>query len=95
MSEATLTSKLLTQVLQRMRLAAVGRSFYWTFQVLCILFAATLLAARFSGLFVMPVATSTWLAFSAVPIFAGLIAWMVHHRPTLPDAARLVDEQAQ
>ena len=91
MSEATLTSKLLTQVLQRMRLAAVGRSFYWTFQVLCILFAATLLAARFSGLFVMPVATSTWLAFSAVPIFAGLIAWMVHHRPTLPDAARLVD----
>ena len=91
MSEASLTSKLLTQVLHRMRLAAVGRSFYWTFLVLCGVFAGVLMAARFSGLFAMPAAGSTWLAFAAVPLFAGLLAWVAHRRPTLPDAARLVD----
>ena len=92
MPEASLTAKLLNQVLHRMRLAAVGRSFYWTFLVFCGLFAAVLLAARFSGIFVIPAATSTWLAFSAVPVIAGLFAWVFHRRPTLPDAARLVDQ---
>ena len=91
MSEASITSKLLKQVLQRMRLAAVGRSFYWSFLVFCGVFAVVLMAARFSGLFVMPAAPSTWMAFGAVPLFAGLLAWLVHRRPTLPDAARLVD----
>ena len=91
MSEATITSKLLGQVLNRMRLASVGRSFYWTFLAFCAVFAVVLLSARFSGLADMPAVTSTWLAFGAVPMIAGLIAWFVHRRPTLPDAARLVD----
>ena len=74
-----------------MRLAAVGRSFYWLFLVFCGVFAVTLSAARFSGLIEMPAIRSTWLAFGAVPLIAGLLAWVAHKRPTLPDAARLVD----
>ena len=91
MSESSITFRLLTQVLQRMRLAAVGRSFYWTFLSFCGLFATVLLIARFSGLFAVPPVSSTWYAFASVPIFAGLIAWGWSRRPTLPDAARLVD----
>jgi hypothetical protein len=91
MSEASLTYRLLIQVLRRMRLAAVGRSFYRTFLVFCGLFAAVLLVARFSGLIVLPAVQSTWLAFATVPVIAGLLAWLFHRRPTLPDAARLVD----
>ena len=91
MSEASLTSRLLKNVLKRMRFVAVGRSFYWTFLVFCGLFAAVLLAARFTGLFAMPAAPETWLAFGTVPLAAGLLAFLVHRRPTLPDAARLVD----
>lgn len=91
MSEASLTFRLLVQVRQRMQLAAVGRSFYWTFLLFSGLFAAALLIARFSGFFAVPVASSTWLAFGAVPVLAGLLAWGFHRRPTLPDAARLVD----
>ena len=91
MSEASLTFRLLTQVRQRMRLAAVGRSFYWTFLLFCGLFAAVLLTARFSGIFAVPAASSTWLAFGAVPVLAGLLAWGFHRRPSLPDAARMID----
>ena len=91
MSEASLTSRLLNQVLQRMQWAAVGRSFYWLLLVLSSLFATILLVARFSGLFAMPAIGSTWLAFATVPLLAGLLAWIAHRRPTLPDAARLVD----
>ena len=91
MSEASITSRLLNQVLKRMQLAAVGRSFYRTFLVFCGVFAAVLLAARVSGLVAMPAVPSTWLAFGTVPVVAGLIAWIAHRRPTLPDAARLVD----
>ena len=91
MSEASLTVRLLNQVLQRMRLAAVGRSFYWTFLSFCGVFATILLVARFSGLIVLPAANSTWLAFAAIPVIAGLFAWICHRRPSLPDAARLVD----
>ncbi len=91
MSEASLTSRLLTQVMQRMRLAAVGRCFYSTFLLFCGLFGAVLLTARLSGLIVLPAASSTWLAFATVPAVAGLLSWLFHRRPTLPDAARLVD----
>ncbi len=91
MSETSLTFRLLTQVLSRMRVAAVGRSFYWTILVFSGLFAAVLIAARFSGLISVPPTRSTWLAFAGVPLISALIAWCVHRRPTLPDAARLVD----
>lgn len=91
MSESSLTFRLLNQVRQRMRLFAVGRSFYWTFLLFCGIFAAVLLVARLSGVFAVPAASSTWLAFGAVPIISGLLAWMFHRRPTLPDAARMVD----
>ena len=91
MSEASITSRLLSSVLNRMQLAAVGRSFYWTLLVISTVFAVALMVARFTGLFVMPDAPSTWAAFAAVPLVAGLLAWMIHRRPTLPDAARLVD----
>lgn len=91
MSESSLTYRLLTKVLNRMRLAAVGRSFYWTFLVFTGIFATVLLVARLSGLIILPAEPSTWLAFSTVPVLAGLFAWMLHRRPTLPDAARLVD----
>lgn len=91
MSEASLTFRLLTQVRQRMQLAAVGRSFYWTFLMFCGLFALVLLAARLSGLISVPAVSSTWLAFATVPLLAGLLAWACHRRPTLPDAARLID----
>lgn len=92
MPEASLTSKLLNQVLHRMRLAAIGRSFYWTFLVFCSVFAVVLLVARFSGLFALPADLPTWLAFGSVPVFSALLAWLVHRRPALPDAARLVDQ---
>ena len=91
MSEASITSRLLNSVLNRMQLAAVGRSFYWTLLTISTVFAVVLMVARFTGLFVMPDAPSTWAAFAAVPLVAGLLAWMIHRRPTLPDAARLVD----
>lgn len=91
MSEASLTSRLLNQVMRRMRLAAVGNRFYWTFLLFCGIFGTILIAARFSGLITLPAASSTWLAFAAVPLVAGLLAWLFHRRPTLPDAARLVD----
>lgn len=91
MAENSLTARLLAQVLKRMQLAAIGRRFFATFLVCCSLFASVLLAARFSGLIILPAAESTWLAFSAVPLVAGLLAWVLHRRPSLPDAARLVD----
>lgn len=91
MSDSSLTARLLKKVLQRMRLAAVGRSFYWTFLTCCGLFAAVLLTARLSGVIALPPELSTWIAFAAVPTIAALFAWLVHRRPTIPDAARLVD----
>lgn len=91
MPEASLTSRLLRQVLQRMRLAAVGQSVYWLFLTFCSVFAAVLLVSRLSGLIAMPAIASTWLAFSAVPIVSLMAAWLFHRRPTMPDAARLVD----
>ena len=91
MAENSLTARLLAQVLKRMQLAAIGQRFFTTFLVCCSLFAAVLLAARFSGLIELPAAGPTWLAFSAVPVVSALFAWALHRRPTLPDAARLVD----
>ena len=92
MPGTSVTARLLTQVLNRMRLAAVGRRFYGTFLVFCGLFAIVLLAARLSGVIILPAVGSTWLAFTSVPLLAGLVAWLFHRRPTLPDAARLVDQ---
>lgn len=91
MSETSITSRLLNEVLKRMRVAAVGRSFYWTLLLFSGLFATVLLTARFSGLIILPAAESTWLAFATVPVLAGLMAWLIHRRPTMPDAARMVD----
>ena len=93
MAESSVAYKLLLKVAQRMRLAAVGRSFYWAFIVLCGVFAAALLTARLTGLApgLFDVSNTTWLAFAAVPVLAGLLALLVHRKPTLPDAARLVD----
>lgn len=92
MPEASLTTKLLKQVLHRMQLAAIGRSFYWTFLVFCSLFAVVLMVARFSGLYSMTAESPTWMAFGAVPVFSALFAWLFHRRPGLSDAARLVDQ---
>jgi len=91
MPEASMTSRLLGQVLQRMRLAAVGRSVYWLFLAFCAVFATALLVSRLSGLIAMPAIASTWLAFGAVPVVSLLVAWLFHRRPTMPDAARMVD----
>ncbi|WP_397571639.1 hypothetical protein [Schlesneria sp. T3-172] len=91
MPEASVTSRLLNSVLNRMRLASVGQSFYWTLLAISLVFAVVLMVARFTGLFAMPDTPSTWAAFAVVPLVAGLLAWLVHRRPTLPDAARLVD----
>jgi len=93
MSETSSAYKLLMKVALRMRLAAVGRSFYLAFLILCIAFGVTLLAVRLTGLtpgFLTPT-NGTWLAFAAVPVLAGLVAVLLHRHPTLPDAARLVD----
>lgn len=93
MSESSPAYKLLISVAQRMRLAAIGRSFYLAFLILCSAFAVTLLAVRLTGLtpgFFGP-SPGTWFAFCAVPVFAGLIAVLLHRKPSLPDAARLVD----
>ncbi len=94
MTESSVAYKLLLKVAQRMRLAAVGRSFFWAFLVLCGVFAMALLAARLTGLApgLLDVSNTTWLAFAAVPVLAGLVALLVHRQPTLPDAARLVDQ---
>lgn len=94
MSESSKAYKLLTGVIQRMRLAAVGRSFYIAFLILCTAFAITLLVARLTGLtpgFLAPT-NATWFALAAMPILAGLFALVLHRKPTLPDAARLVDQ---
>ena len=93
MAESSVAYKLLLKVAQRMRLAAVGRSFYWAFIILCGVFATALLTARLTGLApgLFDVSNTTWLAFAAVPVLAGLLALLVHRKPTLPDAARLVD----
>jgi hypothetical protein len=94
MSESSNAYKLLMKVSQRMRLAAVGRSFYLAFLILCSAFALTLLVVRLTGLtpgFLAP-SQGTWLAFGAVPVLACLVALILHRKPTLPDAARLVDQ---
>lgn len=94
MSESSKAYKLLTGVIQRMRLAAVGRSFYIAFLILCTAFAITLLIARLTGLtpgFLAPT-NATWFALAAMPILAVLFALVLHRKPTLPDAARLVDQ---
>ena len=93
MAESSVAYQLLLKVAQRMRLAAVGRSFFWAFLVLCGVFATALLAARLTGLTpgLLDATNTTWLAFAAVPVLAGLVALLVHRQPTLPDAARLVD----
>ena len=93
MAESSVAYQLLLKVAQRMRLAAVGRSFFWAFLVLCGVFATALLAARLTGLTPgwLDASNTTWLAFAAVPVLAGLVALLVHRQPTLPDAARLVD----
>jgi hypothetical protein len=94
MSESSKAYKLLVGVIQRMRLAAVGRSFYIAFLILCSAFAITLLVARLTGLtpgFLAPT-NATWLAMSALPVLAVLFALVLHRKPTLPDAARLVDQ---
>lgn len=94
MSESSKAYKLLTGVIQRMRLAAVGRSFYIAFLILCTAFAITLLVARLTGLtpgFLAPT-NATWFALAAMPILAVLFALVLHRKPTLPDAARLVDQ---
>ena len=93
MSETSNAYKLLLKVTRRMRLAAVGRSFYLAFLILCAGFAAVLMAMRLSGLvpgFLAP-SPSTWLAFASVPVLAALVALVLHRKPTIPDAARLVD----
>ena len=93
MSESSVAYKLLIKVAQRMRLAAVGHSFYLAFLILCAAFATTLIVVRLTGLtpgFLAPSQT-TWLAFAAVPVFAVLVALILHRKPTLPEAARLVD----
>jgi hypothetical protein len=93
MSESSSAFKLLMQVTQRMRLAAVGRSFYLAFLILCSAFGAALLTARLTGLMpgLLDQSQGTWLAFAAVPVLAALVGLLLHRRPTLPDAARLVD----
>ena len=93
MPDDSLTKRLLVQVLRRMQMASLGHRFYTTFLWLCSLFAAVLLAARFSGLISLPALPSTWFAFAAVPVVAGLISWLFHRKPTLPEAARLVDRR--
>ncbi len=93
MSETSNAYKLLLKVTRRMRLAAVGRSFYLAFLILCAVFAVVLMAMRLSGLvpgFLAP-SPSTWLAFASVPVLAALVALVLHRKPTIPDAARLVD----
>lgn len=94
MPESSTAYKLLTSVLRRMRVVAIGRSFYVSFLILCSLFAAGLLTVRLSGLApgLLAPSLSTWLAFAAVPVLAFLVSLLVHSRPTLPDAARLVDQ---
>lgn len=94
MPESSSAYKLLVKVVQRMRLAAVGRSFYLAFLILCSVFAAALLAVRLSGLVpgMLAPAPGTWYMFSSVPVMALLTALLVHRRPTLPDAAHLVDQ---
>jgi hypothetical protein len=93
MSESSNAYKLLLKVTQRMRLAAVGRSFYVAFLILCAAFAVTLLVMRLSGLApgVLAPSQSTWLAFASVPVLAVLVGLVLHRKPTIPDAARLVD----
>lgn len=94
MSENSNAFKLLTKVAQRMRVAAMGRSFYLAFLILCSAFAVTLLVVRLSGLApgLLAASQGTWLALGATPLLAALFALILHRRPTLPDAARLVDQ---
>jgi len=93
MSETSNAYQLLMKVARRMRLAAVAQSFYLAFLILCAAFAVTLLVARLTGLTpgFLDASQSTWLMFAAVPILSVLIAVVLHRKPTLPDAARLVD----
>lgn len=93
MSESSNAYKLLTRVVQRMQIAAIARSFYVAFLILCGAFALALLVVRLTGLMpgLLVPSNATWLAFAAVPILAGLLALLIHRRPSMPDAARLVD----
>lgn len=94
MSESSKAYKLLMGVVQRMRLAAVGRSFYISFLILCSAFAVTLLFVRLTGLTpgFLSASSATWMALGAVPVLAILVALVLHRQPTIPDAARLVDQ---
>lgn len=94
MAETSRADRLLQTVSQRMRVAAVGRAFYRAFLVLCIVFAVALVSGRLSGLAPgwFGQSPSTWMMFASVPVLALLMSLLLHRRPTLPDAARMVDQ---
>lgn len=85
---------LLTRVCRRMRLASLGRTCFIAFLSLCVLFAVALVTARLSGLIPgwLDPSLSTWMMLASVPLLSLLVAVALHRRPSLPEAARLVDQ---
>lgn len=89
MSEKTSTNKLLLGVALRMRLAAWGQRWRLIFLILCGVYAVPLLISRMTGYW-----TGQFLAIH-LPIL-GVVALAIsavwHRRPTLPAAARRLDQ---
>lgn len=82
--------RMLKQVARRLELAAFGKRAYGAFLVCCGLYAASLLAARLSGVFTEWL-TPTTLAIVPLPAVLTALAW--HHRPSVAEAAREVDRR--
>jgi len=80
--------KMLARVARRLRLASAGRSGYWTFILLCGLYALSLMASRLLGLI------PDWfgvLSLVIVPVAAALLGIGLHRRLSEVEAAERVD----
>ncbi|MSR56111.1 MAG: hypothetical protein EXS05_00315 [Planctomycetaceae bacterium] len=91
MFESPRSVALLKQVARRLHVAAIAGRVYWTFLVSCGLYAVALLVCRLCGIATEWVTLPTLLV---VPAVAALVALAWHHRPSVLEAARVVDKHS-
>lgn len=86
------TSTLLRRIANRLRVASLAERFYLSFLICSSIYAAALLASRFSGVLI------EWFPPLSLTIPVGaalLIAAVWHRRPTHTEAARKLDQHSR
>lgn len=90
MFELPRSIQLLRRVAVRLRLASIANRFYAAFLGCCGFYAVFLVVSRFGGFVTDWVTPVTLLA---VPVLAALVGLAWHHRPTMVEAARAIDQR--